>query len=283
MAAGNFEIACARFRDSDRLDPAVGTRFNLADCEERRGRVATAWSLFRGVVSELGAEDDRKPIAEQRAAALLARLPYVTLLRTNETPPGARVRLDGVELGEGSFGVPLPMDPGAHELVLMADGKQERRVFSLAETQRSDVPLHFVPPEPSADAEASAAAGSSRRTWGYAFGSVGVAGTLTGIVAGLVTLDKKSTANDHCDDARGICDATGRDANASGKTFGAVSGVGFGVGLVGLATGAYLLLTAPDEPAPEARRYSPEAGGLTVNPELAWRYGTGFLGVRGSF
>jgi hypothetical protein len=42
MAAGSYDIACARFRDSDKLDPAVGTRFNLADCEERRGRVATA-------------------------------------------------------------------------------------------------------------------------------------------------------------------------------------------------------------------------------------------------
>ena len=42
MAAGSYELACARFRDSDRLDPAIGTRFNLADCEEKRGRVATA-------------------------------------------------------------------------------------------------------------------------------------------------------------------------------------------------------------------------------------------------
>ena len=67
MAAGSYDIACARFRDSDKLDPAVGTRFNLADCEERRGRLATAWSLFRGVLSELAHEDDRRPIAEQRA------------------------------------------------------------------------------------------------------------------------------------------------------------------------------------------------------------------------
>src|SRR4051812_21721999 len=79
MAEGKFEIACARFRDSDKLDPAVGTRFNLADCEEHRGHIATAWSLFRGVVSELNADDDRRPIAEKRAHALQSRLPYVTL------------------------------------------------------------------------------------------------------------------------------------------------------------------------------------------------------------
>lgn len=274
MAAGNYDIACARLRDSDRLDPAVGTRFNLADCEERRGRVATAWSLFRGVLSELGAEDDRRPIAEQRARALEPRLSYLTLQRASDTPPGARLRLDGVELGEGSFGVALPLDPGAHELVLLADGKEERRTVTLTERQRTELPVRFAPPPATVDAVSD---GSARRTAGYVVGGVGVAGALTGIVAGIVTLGKKSTANDHCDDARRICDQTGRDANESGKTFGVVSGVGFGVGVVGLATGAYLLLTAPRAALPAARVP------VTVRPQLSWAAGTGFLGVNGSF
>src|SRR5690349_21597739 len=107
MAAGSYDIACARFRDSDKLDPAVGTRFNLADCEEKRGRVATAWSLFRGVLAELAEDDDRRPIAQERVKALEPRLPYLTMRRDQATPPGVRVRVDGVELGEGSFGVAL--------------------------------------------------------------------------------------------------------------------------------------------------------------------------------
>ena len=119
MAAGSFDIACARFRDSDKLDPAVGTRFNLADCEERRGRVATAWSLFRGVLSELAQDDDRRPIAEERARALEPRVPYLKMVPSAGAPPGLRVRIDGVELGEGSFGVALPMDPGPHDLALI--------------------------------------------------------------------------------------------------------------------------------------------------------------------
>lgn len=272
MAAGNFDVACARLRDSDRLDPAVGTRFNLADCEERRGRIATAWSLFRGVVAELAPGDDRKPIADQRARSLQSRLPYVTLRRVPETPPGARVRVDGAELGEGSFDVALPMDPGAHELVLVTDARQERRAFTLVEAERSDISIRFSPTE---STPTEGADGSSQRTWGYVAGGVGVAGALTGIVAGVVTLGKKSTADDHCDDALKVCDETGRDANRSGKTFGVVSGVGFGVGLVGLATGAYLLLTAPSEPRKNAS--------VRVIPEIDVGNGTGFLALRGSF
>lgn len=276
MAAGNYDVACARLRDSDRLDPAVGTRFNLADCEERRGRLATAWSLFRGVLGELGAEDDRRPIALQRAAALEPRLPYLTLQRVAETPPGARMRLDGTELGEGSFGVALPLDPGPHELVLLAEGREEPRRFTLVEGQRSALPVRFSPVREEAPPTSD---GSGRRTAAYVLGGVGVAGALTGIVAGIVTLSKKSTANDHCDDARRVCDQTGYDANQSGKTFGLVSGVGFTVGVVGLATGAYLLLTAPRAPSPAVA----VASRRNLEPQLSLGSGTGFLSLTGSF
>jgi hypothetical protein len=34
--------ACRAFEESQRLDPGIGTLFHLADCEERRGRTATA-------------------------------------------------------------------------------------------------------------------------------------------------------------------------------------------------------------------------------------------------
>src|SRR5262245_31877335 len=53
LAAGDLDLACARFRESNRLDPAVGTVLNLADCEEKRGKLATAWTLFRRASTEL--------------------------------------------------------------------------------------------------------------------------------------------------------------------------------------------------------------------------------------
>jgi len=294
MAAGDYELACARFRDSDKLDSAVGTRFNLADCEEHRGRVATAWSLFRGVAAELPASDDRMPVAVERVRAIEKRLPYLTLVRTARTPAGARARVDGVELGEASFGVPLPMDPGPHELVLVApDGKQERIPFLLKEGVRSDLPIQFTPavqpssPPPSESAMETPMSGApnggeSRRTWGYALGGVGVAGVVTGVAAGVATLSKKSTADDHCNDLLRLCDDTGVAANKSGKTFGIVSGVGFGVGIAGLAAGAFLLLTAPEQVA-RAHSYLPTLGSVTVNPQLSWARGSGFVSVSGGF
>src|SRR5688500_10877054 len=63
--AGDYGGACAKFRESERLDPAIGTTFNIADCEERQGHVARAWTLYREVAQRLPASDGRRAIAEE--------------------------------------------------------------------------------------------------------------------------------------------------------------------------------------------------------------------------
>lgn len=290
MAAGSYDIACARFRDSDKLDPAVGTRFNLADCEEKRGRLATAWSLFRGVSSELAQDDDRKPIADDRAAKLKPRLPIVTMVLPPDAPPGMRVRIDGVEIGEGSFGVPLPMDPGKHDLSLLAPGEPEhRRSFELGEGEHSTLLLAIEKaPEPvAATAEPPAPSRDfddvSRRQWAYMAGGVGLAGVVVGATAGIMTLRKKSLADDECNDETRTCTQAGRDANESGRRFGVVSSVGFGVGVVGLAAGAYLLLTSPSSGAASTYRSSPVLRAAKLRAEIALEPESGFVSVAGRF
>jgi hypothetical protein len=298
MAAGSFDIACARFRDSDKLDPAVGTRFNLADCEERRGRVATAWSLFRGVLSELAQDDDRRPIAEQRARALEPRIPYLKMQPSADTPPRVHVRIDGVELGEGSFGVALPMDPGAHQLVLVPaeGGAGQHSSFSLREGEHLDLPIRFTPssspppaerannaPAPAPDDEEIFPAQNSQQKWAYVAGGVGAASLLFGAVTGIVTLNKKNTAETNCSERRHVCNQAGVDANESGKTFGTLSAVGLSVGVLGLAAGAYLWLTAPESAPPAAHSSIPARRGFPVRPELGYVPGTGFLALSGSF
>lgn len=293
MAAGSYDIACARFRDSDKLDPAVGTRFNLADCEERRGRVATAWSLFRGVLSELAQDDDRRPIAEERARALVPRLSYLKMQPSPGAPPGLRVRVDGVELGEGSFGVALPMDPGAHELTLIPaeGGPGQQRSFTLREGEHRDLPIQLTDSDassapPTADEPQLGepfAARNPQQKWAYVAGSVGAAGVVFGVVTGIVALNKKSTADANCSDRYRVCNQAGVDANESGKTFGTLSALGVGVGVMGLAAGAYLWLTAPQPPPKAAHSSIPLRRGLRLSPEVACSSGTGFLSVAGSF
>src|SRR5215470_18019771 len=47
MKQHKYAEACAAFEQSQRLDPQLGTLFNLADCEVEIGKVASAWKIYR--------------------------------------------------------------------------------------------------------------------------------------------------------------------------------------------------------------------------------------------
>ena len=52
--SGDFPAAAARFEESERLEHALGTLLNLANCYERGGRLASAWRAFRRGADEVG-------------------------------------------------------------------------------------------------------------------------------------------------------------------------------------------------------------------------------------
>jgi len=124
MEAGDYAAACRKFEESNRLDPAVGTVFNLANCEEQHGRVASAWEHFKDVSARVPQSDRRKAIANERIAALGPRLPYLTI-RLRAAVEGTHVLRDGVELGKESLDLALPVDPGEHEIVVRAPERRD--------------------------------------------------------------------------------------------------------------------------------------------------------------
>lgn len=126
MTAGDYDTACSRFAESNRLDPAVGSLLNLAACEEKRGRFATSWQLFKRVMNDLPPGDDRYPIAQRRASALRPRVPHVTLKLASDAPKQTTVKYGEVVLGQASFEVPLPLDPGEHKLLVWAPEREPR-------------------------------------------------------------------------------------------------------------------------------------------------------------
>jgi hypothetical protein len=127
MKAGDYKTACERFRESDRLEPAVGAKLNLANCEQQRGRYATSSHLFKLVLSQLPPSDDRVPIARERVKELDAKVPTVTFELVPGDYENVTVKEGELVLRAASFGVPLPFDPGEHQFIVEAPGHKWRR------------------------------------------------------------------------------------------------------------------------------------------------------------
>jgi hypothetical protein len=130
-----------------------------------------------------------------------------------------------------------------------------------------------VAPQPQPDLTPAPEPANGRRIAGFVVGGLGLAGLAVGGVAGGLALGKKQVVDENCPELQ--CQneegwAAVDDANA----FATVSTVGFAVGLAGLATGAVLVLTAPDKKNEASVRAELRAG--------AFRDGIA-VGVKGAF
>ncbi len=268
----DFNTACAKFRESNRLDPAVGTVFNIADCEEKLGRLATSWTLFQEVVQRLPPADNRRAIAEQRASKLEPRVPKLSIRLAHSDRTDVTVRRDGVSLGTASLDTSLPVDPGDHVVIVEAPGTRAAEFHArVAEGEHAVIDVTIGDPLPateqggvgtSANPGALGATPGPNHTAAYVVGGVGVVGLVTGAIAGALVLSKKSTVNADCVGKQ--CSQAGLDAANSGKTLGIVTSVGLITGAVGLGATTYLFVSAP-APAENAR-----SGAYLVGIRAKW-------------
>jgi hypothetical protein len=127
MQQGNLTQALEGFRKSHRRHPSPGTLLNIADCEEQLGLVGSAWLHFHLLTIELPASDDRHALAEERAASLKPRVPWLRIDLSASTPADASVTCDSIAAAKTELGAALPIDPGAHVIVVTARDRQEQR------------------------------------------------------------------------------------------------------------------------------------------------------------
>ncbi len=125
MAAGKHAEACPKLEESQKLDPGVGTQYNLASCYEQIGRVASAWSLFIEVAatSKAAGQPEREKVARQRAAALEPKLTRLAVNAPANAPADLKVTRDGQPIGQAQWGTAVPVDPGKHTVTAQVPGR----------------------------------------------------------------------------------------------------------------------------------------------------------------
>jgi hypothetical protein len=117
--AGELDDAIARFERSYALSPRDATLLNLAQVEERAGRVVAAIDSYRRFLAR--AEPEMLERHGERARESIAALtPQVGRLEVVVFGAQAsdEVLLDGATLARASLGLDLPVDPGRHEVTV---------------------------------------------------------------------------------------------------------------------------------------------------------------------
>jgi hypothetical protein len=260
MAQRRYAEACTVFQRAERVHTTICVLLNLADCYERLGRIASAWSKFHdAVLATKLATDSREMYARQRAAALASRVMKLTIDASRlRGVRGAEVRVDGESLDRARWGIGLPLDPGTRTVEVEAPGKQSWSVtFDVASSMTLDVPplKDAQVPVSSTDREnqrpfavtAQPPSGlGPMRTWALIVGGAGVAAVAAGATFGVISLSKHDDAARQCTNGDNPCSAQGVEWGKEAQSAGNASTVAFVTGTAALTGGFVLWLMAPD-------------------------------------
>jgi hypothetical protein len=160
---GDWEGGCASIDASVKRVPAVSPLLNVALCREHEGRVATAWAVVERarVQNRETQSEKRRAELEASAAEISARLrPRLPRLRLVGAP-GAQLRVTTAS-GELPLDTPVPLDPGAHTIVISAAGHSDaRRELTLREGELLAVEVAPGPLLAQGAAEPNATQGSA--------------------------------------------------------------------------------------------------------------------------
>lgn len=278
---GDYIAACPRFEASLKLDPALGTLLNLATCEEKLGKIASAWGHYREVIALATKAGDttRIDIARERTKELEPRLPRLTIQAPKAATPGLVVSRDDATLEAAELGVPLYVDPGEHVIAASApDRKPFSEHVTLVEGETKDVQLAELAVAPHAKPPVSTVTtiiredidpGRSRRVFALTLGGAGIAALVTGVGFGVAARASWNSAFDDglCQRSTYECTAAGQDRTNTARTRALVANVVGGSGLALIAAGAALYITAPHR---ADIAVSPTAGGAAVTLGGRW-------------
>lgn len=259
MKAGDYRTACPKLEESARLDAKVGTLARLAECEEKIGHMVSARAHWEQALNLANAQhDDRATHVKSELSRLDGLVPKLSLSVEGTPPADLRIRIDDLDVGLGSLGVPLPVEPGTHHVVASAAGKTSWSGDVVASQSGAVVAVHIpvLVAEPIAPPVAVVVAPAQPKetphglrpveTAGIIVAGAGVVGIAVGSVFGLVASHKNSESNAQ----PGGCNAGGCPPAAyalrnDARSAGDVSTAFFVVGGALVAGGAAMWIVAP--------------------------------------
>jgi hypothetical protein len=290
MDEGKLDQACPKLAESFKLDPALGALLNLALCHEQQGRTATAWSEFKDAIglARQAQRADREAFAQQHIDALAPQLMRLQIsLAPDAAVDGLEIERGGVLVGEATFGVALPVDPGPHQVSARAPGYKpwtttievsgagqvtplvvpalERDSSASPAVAPTTTPTTTVQPSPPPPALPPPDESNAQAIAGWVTVGVGGVGLVLGGIFGGLAISKAGTVADNCQGPDGSCaNPDDLTLNDEAGTMATLSNVFFIAGGVLAAGGLVLVLTAPGDEPSSAWRLEPTANGIAL-------------------
>lgn len=277
--AGKHAEACKKLEESDRLDPATGTKMELAKCYEKTSRPASAWALYVTAADAdklAGKNKARETEARDRAAALFPELPRLVVIVPESIAnlPDILVERDGVAIGKTLWSTAQTVDLGTHTIRVTAKGKLpwENKIATNAGATATLHGPDTLENDPAANTEPHSADNKIHggRTLGtpalVGFG-LGAASLVAGGVFGGLAFQQwgavEDAAGTNCVDPvlYKDCSTKLRDMGARASTYATVSTVTFAVGGAAVATGIVLWLFSSSS-------HKTQASGVWVVPQV---------------
>jgi hypothetical protein len=259
-----FPEACEKFSASYRLDPAAGTLFNLADCHERIGKLASARRGF-GEVAEAArrlGDGKREQVARGRVARIEPRLCRLRI-EVEGAAAGLAIQLDQVTVPAAEWGQPVPLDPGRHLVAAVAPGLPpwSRTLAGCGEGETVTVSVPALVAGSPARDQAQGIHG--QRVGAIVAGAVGLVAVGIGTGLGVMAMSKRDDAAPFCPQPD-ACYPEGMELYDQARAAGNGSTAAFVLGAAALAGGAVLWLTAPTPGEPPAADTQPSVAGVRL-------------------
>ncbi len=287
-AAGRNAEACEKFAESQRLEPATGTLLELAQCDERAGRLASAWAEYTDAASAAQKatppRPDRVKFARGGVARVEPKMAHLTIRVPEDVKamPGLALKRDGALVGPGAMGEPIPVDPGPHTIEATAPGRVTWTESAMTSNEAAPTVVDVPPlaeaatsPPPAADLRPEPARSfwTLQRDLGLAAAGAGVASVVVGSVFGAQAASSWSSFKSMCNPSA-CANASARPTYDDARSDGTLSTVFIIAGAVAVAGGAtlFFLPTGGTAKAGASAYWAPYAGP-----------GGGGMNLRGTF
>lgn len=274
MEAGRYPEACAKLTESYRLDPAAGTLLNLAVCNEKIGKIASAWGEFHDSIAEARKANraDREQLATERLKVIEPELPFLTIKVSPDVRAitGLQITRNGLPLQAAAWDTELPVDPGRVEVIEEAPGYKPKTLYvTIANKQHATLaaePLELAPvvrPAPPF--------WTTKREIGAIVFGVGLVAAGVGTYFGVQAINDKKSSDSGCpNDSIGVqhCTSAGVSSMNNAITEAWVADIAIGVGAAAGLVGAFLFATggAHESPAPAGTLGKGWSWQLSVGP-----------------